>query len=938
MIIRQFGVMKKIKIIGAREHNLKNISVEIPAYCFTVITGLSGSGKSSLAFDTLYAEGQRRYVESLSSYARQFLERLKRPDVDYIEGLFPAIAIEQRKLSHNPRSIVATQTEIYDYLRLLFAHLGMVKCYSCGRVMQKQTSQQIVESIMSKQGLKAQILSPVIRGRKGQFVELFSDIQREGFVRVRVDGVIYPLEEVPKLDRYKIHNIDIVIDRVVISQKARSRITEAVELALKISSGIVIVLFHDKEGNSEVLFSENLSCPYCGISYPEVEPRLFSFNSPYGACPSCNGLGVSFEIDENKVVPDKTKSLQEGAIAPWRKGARGYLMYYKRLLREFCYLRGIDMTVPFYKLERWQQKEILYGSAIELWGGKKFEGIIPHLLRLFRETESVEMKSEITKYMRETPCPECKGARLRKESLYVFIEDKNIWDICKMDISSALRFLQSLKFSGAQKKISELILREAMKRLEFCEKTGVGYIQLNRLNSTLSGGEAQRIRLATQIGSGLTGVLYVLDEPSIGLHPRDTEKLISSLKALRDAGNTLVVVEHDASIIMNADFVVDLGPGAGEEGGRVIFAGRKEELLRSKESLTAKYLNGTFRIKVPLSRREPKDFLVIKGAEHNNLKKIDVKIPLGVFVCITGVSGSGKSSLIYDVLYKGLKSRLYGAIDDSIGKHKDIIGWEKIDKVIMIDQDPIGRTPRSNPATYTDLFTHIRRLFSQLPQAKARGFKPGRFSFNVKGGRCQACKGEGMVKIEMHFLPDVYLPCSVCGGSRYNQQTLQVKYKGYSIADVLNMSVEEARDLFSSIPSIKRILDTLYDVGLGYIKLGQPATTLSGGEAQRVKLASELARKSTGKTLYILDEPTIGLHFADEERLLAILHRLVDMGNSVVVIEHNLDMIKTADWVIDLGPEGGDKGGFIVAQGRPEDICKVSQSYTGRFLRRVLYD
>ncbi len=925
-----------IKIVGARQHNLKNISLEIPSGAITVITGLSGSGKSSLAFDTLYAEGQRRYVESLSAYARQFLGQLQKPDVDYIEGLSPAIAIEQRRLSHNPRSIVATQTEVYDYFRLLFARLGEVRCYSCSRPLRVQSSQEIVDSILRKEniGLKAQILGPVIRGKKGQYKELLDDIRKQGFVRVRVDGKIYPLEEVPQLHRYKIHNIDVVVDRVIIDEKARSRITEAVELALKIGGGMAIVIFHSEKGEKEEIFSEHLSCPYCRISYPEIEPRLFSFNSPYGACPLCNGLGIKMEIDPEKVVPDPSLSLEEGALEPWRRGGRGYIMYYKSLLREFCYLRGIDMHTPFKQLLAWQKKELLYGSEVNVWG-KPFEGLIPHLLRLFNETDSEELRTNISKYMSESPCPECKGARLRKESLSVLINGKNIWDLCCMDISSALRFLRSLSFSEDKQKISSLILREAIKKLEFCERTGVGYIQLNRLSSTLSGGESQRIRLATQIGSGLTGVLYVLDEPSIGLHPKDNQMLIDSLKSLRDAGNTLVVVEHDENTIRSADFVVDLGPGAGEHGGQVVFAGSVEDLVACPESLTAKYLRRELRVEVERKHRKIKGWITIKGAREHNLKNIDVRIPLGVFVCITGVSGSGKSTLVYEILYKALRRKIYGT-GEKPGKHRSILGWDKIDKVIMVDQDPIGRTPRSNPATYTDVFTHIRRLFANLPSAKIRGFKPGRFSFNVKGGRCEACKGEGLIKIEMHFLPDVYVRCDVCKGRRYNEQTLQVKYKGYSIADVLDMSVEEARELFSSIPSIKRILDTLYDVGLGYIKLGQPATTLSGGEAQRVKLAAELSRRATGNTLYILDEPTTGLHFADEEKLLSVLHRLVDMGSTVVVIEHNLDVIKTADWIIDLGPEGGEEGGRVVFEGPIEEICKCETSYTGKYLKAYL--
>ncbi len=925
-----------IKVIGAREHNLKNISLNIPRNKLTVITGISGSGKSSLAFDTLYAEGQRRYVESLSAYARQFLDRMKKPDVDYIEGLSPAIAIEQRRLSHNPRSIVATQTEVYDFLRLLFARLGEVFCYSCGRKMQCQSAQEIVDSILiGNKRKKAVILAPIIKGRKGLYSDLFDDIRRQGFVRVRVDGNIYSIDEVPALDRYRLHDIDLVVDRVVIEDRARQRITEAVEIALKAGKGFVILSVLDRDTWKDLLFSEHMACPFCNISYPEIEPRLFSFNSPYGACPECSGLGIQMDIDIDKVVPDKEKSLAEGAIEPWRKGGRGYIMYYKSLLRDFCYTAGIDMYVPFKSLPRNQRRQILYGSDIKVWD-KPFEGLIPHLLRLFNETESEELKSAISRYMSESPCPACNGARLRREALSIKVKGKNIWDVVKMDISSALSFLKALRFSGYKKRIAELILREAIKKLEFCERTGVGYIQLDRLNSTLSGGESQRIRLATQIGSGLTGVLYVLDEPSIGLHPRDNEMLISSLKALRDMGNTLLVVEHDADTILSADYVVDLGPGAGERGGEVVFAGSVKGLLKDKRSLTAAYLRGERSVSVVRKLRKPSRWLTVKGAREHNLKDIDVRIPLGVFVCVTGVSGSGKSSLIYDVLYKALRQRIYKS-KEKAGLFRSITGWRSIDKVIMIDQDPIGRTPRSNPATYTNVFTHIRRLFSQLPEARIRGFKPSRFSFNVRGGRCEACSGEGMIKIEMHFLPDVYVPCQVCKGKRYNEQTLSVKYKGLSIGDVLDMSVEQARELFSDIPSIKRILDTLFDVGLGYIRLGQPATTLSGGEAQRIKLAAELGRRDTGNSLYILDEPTTGLHFADEEKLLDVLHRLVDKGNSVIVIEHNLDVIKTADWIIDLGPEGGDEGGRIVAEGRPEEIARNPSSYTGQFLARRMF-
>jgi len=941
-----------IIIRGAKEHNLKNINLKLPRNKLIVITGLSGSGKSSLAFDTIYAEGQRRYVESLSSYARQFLEQLQKPNVEYIEGLSPAIAIEQRTAGGNPRSTVATQTEIYDYLRLLFARIGQVACYQCGQPIERQSSQEIVERITTQpQNTDIQILAPIVRGKKGEYKDIFSQIQKAGFVRCRVDGKIYELPLKIKLAKYKIHNIEVVVDRLVIKPEIKNRLTDSIETALKISKGIVIITArrtpHTVQQNtksynlqsgvcSEMIFNEQYACTKCGISYTEVEPRIFSFNSPYGACPSCNGLGTKLEFDSDLIIPDKDKSINAGAIEPWRRGGRGYILYYRWLIRELSSQMGFDLDTPFRKLKKDVKNAIIYGTD-EYVGGKPFEGIIPHLERLFHQTQSDYLKEEISRFMSSLPCPVCLGARLKKESLAITISGKNIWEVAQMSIKEALSFFSNLVLTKRQKIIAYQVLKEIIQKLQFWIDVGLDYLTLDRRSSTLSGGEAQRIRLATQVGSGLVGVLYILDEPSIGLHQRDNAKLISTLKALRNLGNTLIVVEHDESTIRNADFIVDLGPGAGRYGGEVVFSGIKEDLLKYRDSLTAKYLRKELKIDVPRERRPcgMRKFLEIKGAKEHNLKNIDVKLPLGVFICVTGVSGSGKSTLIDEILYRSLAQRLYKSREKP-GLCDKIIGQEFIDKVIVVDQSPIGRTPRSNPATYTGVFGYIREVFSKLPQARVRGYKPGRFSFNVKGGRCEACTGDGIKKIEMHFLPSVYVRCDVCKGRRFNEATLEVKYKGKSIADCLDMTIEEALDVFANIPKIKNILLTLYDVGLGYIQLGQSATTLSGGEAQRVKLSSELSKRSTGKTLYILDEPTTGLHFADVEKLLSCLQRLVQKGNTVCVIEHNLEVIKCADYIIDLGPEGGDKGGEVVVAGSPEELVKAHNSYTGQFLKKVL--
>jgi excinuclease ABC subunit A len=925
----------RIIIRGAKEHNLKSINLDLPRNKLIVITGLSGSGKSSLAFDTIYAEGQRRYVESLSSYARQFLEQLQKPDVEYIGGLSPAISIEQRTAGGNPRSTVGTQTEIYDYLRLLFARIGEVYCYQCGQLIEKQTAQEIVDRIMSlPYDTKIYILAPIVRGRKGLYRDIFKKVQKAGFLRLRIDGKIYEEEQEIKLSRYKLHNIEVVVDRLSIRPEIKARLTDSVETALKVGKGIVIVSFVEVK-EKDLVFSEHFACVKCGVSIPEIEPRLFSFNSPYGACPACNGLGTKLEFDPDLVIPDPDKSINEGAIEPWRRGGRGYILYYRSLLRELANELNFDLDTPFKNLPKEIKEAILYGTDVYIWG-KRFEGVIPHLERLFNQTESDYLKDQISRFMSDIPCSLCKGARLKKEALSVKIKDKNIYQITQMTIRQAKEFFDNLQLNERQKLIASNILKEIRQRLKFCIDVGLDYLTLDRKSQTLSGGEAQRIRLATQVGSQLVGVVYILDEPSIGLHPRDNHRLLNTLFSLRDLGNTLIVVEHDESTIRSADYIVDLGPLAGKQGGEVVYAGDFEGLIKCENSLTAKYLRGELNIPIPLRRSyKDKKFLEIRGACGHNLKNIDVKFPLGVFICVTGVSGSGKSTLIEETLYRALSQRLYQS-KLKPAPFKEILGIDYVDKVIIVDQSPIGRTPRSNPATYTGVFKYIRELFSRLPEARIRGFKPGRFSFNLKGGRCEACQGDGIKRIEMHFLPDVYIRCEVCKGRRFNEQTLEVKYKGYSIADVLEMSVDEALKLFENISSIKNILTTLHDVGLGYIELGQSATTLSGGEAQRIKLASELSKRSTGKTVYILDEPTTGLHFADIHNLILVLERLVDMGNTVIVVEHNLEVIKCADYIIDLGPEGGEKGGYIVACGSPEEVALNQKSYTGMFLRKIL--
>ena len=937
----------KIIIKGAKEHNLKNIDLELPRDKLIVITGLSGSGKSSLAFDTIYAEGQRRYVESLSAYARQFLGRLEKPEVEYISGLSPAIAIEQRKVSKNPRSTVGTITEIYDYLRLLFAHVGKPHCYLCGRPIKKQSSQEIINQISSlPTGLKIQIMAPLVRGRKGEYKELFNKVKKDGYVRVRVDGKIYDLEEELSLDKNRKHTIEVVVDRLVLKEGIKTRLADSIETALKVGEGIVNIL-RQGQVEEELLFSEHLACLNCQVSIEEISPRMFSFNSPYGACPTCDGLGHRMEIDPDLLIPDHEKPLDRGGISAWGLGLEGWLMEQLRMAAEHF---GFSLSKGFKHLSCEEKKIVLFGtdSSIKFtykskdrkstysWVGQ-FEGIINNLSRRYKQTSSEAIRSRIEKYMSILPCPECQGARLRKESLAVRINDISISQITKMSVVNALSFFKNLSLTASEKLIASQILKEITARLNFLVNVGLSYLTLDRKAGTLSGGEAQRIRLATQVGSGLVGVLYVLDEPSIGLHQRDNKKLLDTLFTLRDLGNTLIVVEHDETTIRSADYIVDLGPGAGEEGGHLVAAGGLKKILSEEASLTGKYLKGELVIPLPKRRKRSKKSLLIKGAEEHNLKKIDVEIPLGLFTCITGVSGSGKSTLISQTLYPALASRLHRAHRLKPGKFAQIKGIEHLDKVINIDQSPIGRTPRSNPATYTGVWTPIRELFSSLPESRLRGHKPGRFSFNLKGGRCEACQGDGIIKIEMHFLPDVYIPCEVCKGKRYNEETLQIRYKGKNITEVLEMTVGQAQLFFKNIPAIKRHLKTLMDVGLDYIKLGQSAITLSGGEAQRVKLSTELSKRATGRTIYFLDEPTTGLHFADVKKLLDVLFRLTAAKNTVVVIEHNLDVIKSADHIIDLGPEGGEEeGGRVVAFGPPEEIVKVSGSYTGRFLKKVL--
>jgi len=929
----------KIIVRGARQHNLKNITVEIPKNKFVVITGVSGSGKSSLAFDVIYAEAQRRYVESLSPYARQFLGIMEKPDVDEIIGLSPGIAIEQRKIMRNPRSTVATSTEIYDYLRLLFARIGVPHCPNDDYPLQRWSVDEIVDEIYKKYtGRRIQILSPVVVGKKGEYRELFSKLAKKGYVRVRVDGIMYNLDEVPTLDKNKRHEIEVVVDRVFVSSEEKSRIHQSISTALRESEGIVKVI---TDRDEEEIFSENLACPKCGFSMPEPEPRLFSFNSPYGACPTCTGLGVKIDFDPAKLITNPDLSILEGAIKPLSEPHPITVKVLERIARRY----GANLEDPWRILPEEFKNVVMWGDETppeslddEDYKQKysEWEGIIPQLWRRYKTTDSEWTRAEIERYMVYTTCPTCGGSRLRKEALFVKIDGKSIWDIVRMDVKSALKYFEELNLEGKRKIIAEKIVDEIKKRLRFLENVGLGYLTLDRRSDTLSGGEEQRVRLATQIGSGLSGVIYVLDEPSIGLHPRDVSKLIRTIKDLRDLGNTVLVVEHDEETIRSADWIIDLGPGAGVYGGEVVAYGTLEDITSNPSSITGAYLSGRKSIPLPRARRQPKgEYIKIVGARANNLKNITVKIPLGLLVVVTGVSGSGKSTLVFDILYKALAKKLYGSREDP-GEHTAIYGMEYIDRVIDVDQSPIGRTPRSNPATYTGVFTYIRDFYAKLPEAKAKGFKPQHFSFNMKGGRCEACEGEGYIRIEMHFLPDVYVPCEVCKGTRYNSEVLEVKYKGKSIADVLDMTVDEALEFFEDVPNIRRKLQLMADVGLGYIKLGQPSTTLSGGEAQRIKLAKELSKMPTGRTLYILDEPTTGLHFEDVRKLIDVLHRLVDNGNTVLVIEHNLDVIKNADWVIDLGPEGGDDGGYLVAEGTPEDVAKVEGSYTGMYLREVL--
>jgi excinuclease ABC subunit A len=953
--------LDRIVVRGAREHNLKNITVEIPRDRFVVLTGISGSGKSSLAFDTIYAEGQRKYVESLSAYARQFLGLMEKPDVDHIDGLSPAVSIDQKGAPRNPRSTVGTVTEIYDYLRLLYARIGQPHCPLCGRPISRQSREQIVDRILAlPPESRIQVLGPVVRGRKGEYRQLFEDLRRQGFARVRVDGAVYELGEAIPLDKNKQHWIEVVVDRLITRPDVKTRLADSLETALKLGQGMVYVdvleerngvrmkpagrRAHEDPTEGLMVFSQLFACPDHGSVLPEIEPRVFSFNSPYGACPTCSGLGFRQEFDPDLVL-DWEKSLSDGAVVPW---ANSTSEYYYELLQSLAAHYRVDMKTPLRRLPKSFIDVLLHGSAQTFrvryhnkWGAlrvyeTRFEGVLKQLERRYRETDSEYLREEYEQYMTTLPCPTCNGTRLKRESLSVRVGGKNIAELTALTVRQALDFFNGLALSERERLIAEQILKEIKARLGFLVNVGLDYLTLDRTANTLSGGEAQRIRLATQIGSGLMGVLYVLDEPSIGLHQRDNRRLIDTLMRLRDLGNTILVVEHDEETIRAADWVVDIGPGAGAHGGAVVVTGTPEEIARHPASITGQYLSGRRSIPIP-PRRRPRSGqeLIVRGAREHNLKNIDVRIPLGVFVAVTGVSGSGKSTLVDEILYRALTARLHGTRVRP-GLHTRIDGVEHVDKVINIDQSPIGRTPRSNPATYTKTFDLIRDLFAQTPDARMRGFGPGRFSFNVRGGRCEACEGDGIVRIEMHFLPDVYVPCEVCHGKRYNRETLEVLFKGRSIADVLEMTVEEALAFFENIPRIRRKLQTLFDVGLGYITLGQPATTLSGGEAQRVKLATELSRRDTGKTLYILDEPTVGLHFADVERLLQVLHRLVDAGNTVIVIEHNLDVIKTADWIIDLGPEGGDLGGTVIAEGPPEAVAAMDHSYTGQFLRRVL--
>ena len=938
----------RLVIHGAREHNLRNIHLELPRNGLIVFTGLSGSGKSSLAFDTIYAEGQRRYVESLSAYARQFLGQMEKPDVDFIEGLSPAISIDQKSGSRNPRSTVGTITEVYDYLRVLYARIGHPHCPKCGRPIGRQTPDQIVDQVMSlPEGTRFQVLAPIVRGRKGEYEKLLKELAQKGYARARIDGVVRDLSDPIRLDRYYKHDIEVVVDRLVAKADIRRRVADSVETALDLAEGLAAIAVQT-DGKEEVVnFSQHLACTYDGLSFPELAPRNFSFNSPYGACTTCDGLGTRLEVDPELVVPDPDLSIAQGAIGPW---SNSRLEYWNRVLEATAETHGFSLREPWRRLPKWARDVVLYGSDEEIfiryrnrYGRQRsyyttYEGVIPNLERRHDETDSDHARWRIEQYMREVPCRTCKGARLRPESLAVTVGDMNIAELTSMSVSRTLAFLEELEeeLTERERMIAERLLKEIRARLGFLVDVGLDYLTLARTAGTLAGGESQRIRLATQIGSGLVGVLYILDEPSIGLHQRDNRRLIDTLIRLRDLGNTLIVVEHDETTIRTADWIVDIGPGAGEKGGEVVYAGPVDGILEHPDSITGAYLAGRTEIPTPRVRRRPDGRnLELRGAAEHNLKRIDVSFPLGLLICVTGVSGSGKSTLVEDILHRALQAKVARSRVVP-GKHRRLVGWEHLDKVIHVDQSPIGRTPRSNPATYTGVFDHIRRLFSQVPEARMRGYLPGRFSFNVRGGRCEVCAGDGVIKIEMHFLPDVYVTCEQCKGRRYNRETLEVKYKGRNIADVLAMSVDEALEFFRNIPVIARHMQTLADVGLGYIKLGQSAPTLSGGEAQRIKLASELAKRATGRTFYILDEPTTGLHFDDVRKLLSVLERLVDAGNTVVVIEHNLDVVKTADWIIDLGPEGGEAGGELIAAGPPEEVARTRRSYTGRFLADVL--
>jgi excinuclease ABC subunit A len=946
MVDNGFPMTTNLVIRGAREHNLQNIHLELPRDSLIVFTGISGSGKSSLAFDTIYAEGQRRYVESLSAYARQFLGQMQKPDVDFIEGLSPAISIDQKSAPRNPRSTVGTITEIYDYLRLLYARIGKPHCHKCGRPIARQSPEQIVDQVLQlPEGTRFQVLAPVVRGKKGEYEKLFEDLAKKGFVRAKVDGKLVDLAEAPRLDRYRKHDIEVVIDRLVLKEGIRRRLVDSIETALSLAEGIAgIELVDSKE---TMTFSQHAACLFDGISFDELAPRNFSFNTPYGACPRCDGIGTHLEVDPTLVIQDPELSIEEGAIHPW---SRARLEYFYRMMEAVASNYGFNTSTPWRRLDEKHRQLVLHGTGDEevfvryrnRYGRVRqyytpFEGVLPWLERRYQEAESEYSRDRLEQYFRDIPCPACKGARLRPESLAVTVTGLNIWEVCQMSVVRAEKFLGSLELTEREHTIADRVLKEINARLGFLIDVGLDYLTIERASATLAGGEAQRIRLATQIGSGLVGVLYILDEPSVGLHQRDNRRLIDTLLRLRDLGNTVIVVEHDEETMRSADYVVDIGPGAGTRGGRIVYAGPLDGLIGHPNSITGAYLDRRRSIPIPSSRRLPDGrWLVVRGAREHNLKNIDVRFPIALFTCVTGVSGSGKSTLVNEVLFRSLRSRLVGRSKVLPGRHRRLEGLDHVDKVIEIDQSPIGRTPRSNAATYTGVFDHIRALFAQTEEARMRGYKPGRFSFNVRGGRCENCMGDGQIKIEMYFLPDMYVTCEICKGRRYNRETLEVRYKGRNVSDVLEMSVEEALEFFRPIMPIARHLQTLYDVGLGYIKLGQPAPTLSGGEAQRVKLASELAKRATGKTLYILDEPTTGLHFEDIAKLLRVLDGLVAKGNTVIVIEHNMDVVKTADWIVDLGPEGGDMGGEVVAEGSPEGVADVGHSYTGQFLRKVL--